>query len=88
MLPSGGRQDSVIFNELYRGIPVSDLSIVHHPQRTAMSTLALRKREDPPPLVMTAAKGRRCRIWDIAPALHCSIIGTCLSAAELRQFFV
>jgi len=67
---------------------VSDLSIVHRTQRTAMSTLALRKREDPPPLVMTDAKGRRCRIWDIAPSLHCSIIGTCLSAAELRQFFV
>ncbi|KZD24825.1 DUF2325 domain-containing protein [Tardiphaga robiniae] len=31
---------------------------------------------------------RRARIWDISPALHCSIIGTCLTAAELRQFFV
>jgi hypothetical protein len=31
---------------------------------------------------------RRCKIWDIAPAFHCSIIGTCLTAAELRHFFV
>jgi hypothetical protein len=37
---------------------------------------------------MTDTKGRRSKIWDIAPALHCSIIGTCLSATELRQFFV
>jgi hypothetical protein len=53
-----------------------------------VSSLSLRGRNDPPPLVMTDAKGRRSRIWDIAPTLHCSIIGTCLSAAELRQFFV
>src|ERR1700709_2269263 len=37
---------------------------------------------------MTDTKGRRSKIWDISPTLHCSIIGTCLSAAELRQFFV
>jgi hypothetical protein len=53
-----------------------------------MSTHVLRERVDPPPLVVTDAKGRRSKIWDIAPSLHCSIIGTCLSAAELRQFFV
>jgi hypothetical protein len=53
-----------------------------------MSTHVLRERADPPPLVVTDAKGRRSKIWDIAPTLHCSIIGTCLSAAELRQFFV
>ena len=53
-----------------------------------MSTHVLRERADPPPLVATDAKGRRSKIWDIAPTLHCSIIGTCLSAAELRQFFV
>jgi hypothetical protein len=67
---------------------VSDLSIVRQGQRSGMSALLLRGREDPPPLVVTDAKGRRAKLWDIAPALHCSIIGTCLSAAELRQFFV
>jgi len=46
-----------------------------------------RRENDLPPLVATDAKGRRCKIWDIAPSLHCSIIGTCRSAAELRQFF-
>jgi hypothetical protein len=67
---------------------VSDLSVVHQNQRSAVSTLLLRGRDDPPPLVVTDAKGRRSKLWDIAPSLHCSIIGTCLSAAELRQFFV
>jgi Uncharacterized protein conserved in bacteria (DUF2325) len=67
---------------------VSDLSVVHQNQRSAISTLALRGRDDPSPLVVTDAKGRRSKLWDIAPSLHCSIIGNCLSAAELRQFFV
>jgi len=28
---------------------------------------------------------RRTRIWELSPHLHCSIVGTCLSTAELRQ---
>jgi Uncharacterized protein conserved in bacteria (DUF2325) len=67
---------------------VSDLSIVNHNHRPGASALMLRGRNEPPPLVMADAKGRRSKIWDIAPTLHCSIIGTCLSAAELRQFFI
>lgn len=67
---------------------MSDLSVVHQNQRSATSTLLLRGRDDPPPLVVTDAKGRRSKLWDMAPSLRCSIIGTCLSAAELRQFFV
>jgi hypothetical protein len=34
----------------------------------------------------TAAK--RGKIWDLADTLHCSIIGTCLSTAELRHVLV
>jgi len=34
---------------------------------------------------LTAAAGRR-KIWEFATNLHCSIIGTCLSTAELRIF--
>jgi hypothetical protein len=30
---------------------------------------------------------RRDRIWNLSPSLHCSIIGTCLSTAALRQLF-
>jgi Uncharacterized protein conserved in bacteria (DUF2325) len=33
------------------------------------------------------APGRR-KIWDFATNLHCSIIGTCLSTAELRQILI
>jgi hypothetical protein len=43
---------------------------------------------DPPPLVAPDSSGRRSKIWDIVPWLHCSIVGTCLSAAELRQLFL
>jgi hypothetical protein len=32
--------------------------------------------------------GRRKKIWDTTPMVHCSIIGTCLTAAALRQVFV
>jgi hypothetical protein len=67
---------------------VSDLSVVHQNQRSATSALLLRGRDEPPPLVVTDAKGRRSKLWDMAPSLRCSIIGTCLSAVELRQFFV
>ena len=66
---------------------MSDLSVVHH-HRAGASILLPRRQNDLSPLVATDAKGRRSKIWDIAPSLHCSIIGTCLSAAELRQFFV
>jgi hypothetical protein len=31
---------------------------------------------------------RRSRIWELADTLHCSIIGTCLSNAELRHVLV
>ena len=31
---------------------------------------------------------RRAKIWDLSGSLHCSIVGTCLTASELRQFFV
>jgi hypothetical protein len=61
---------------------------VQFDQRSETSTLLHRERSNPP-LVMVDPRGtRRSRIWDISPSLHCSIIGTCLSAAELRQFFV
>ena len=43
----------------------------------------------PPPLAATSRDGKqRTKIWELSPSLHCSVIGTCLSAGELRQFFV
>lgn len=35
-----------------------------------------------------AGSARRTRIWELAASLHCSIVGTCLSAGELRQLLV
>ena len=29
---------------------------------------------------------RRTKIWELSGSLHCSIIGTCLTASELRRF--
>jgi hypothetical protein len=43
-------------------------------------------RDPPEPLWREAAK--RSRIWELAPSLHCSIIGTCLSTAELRRVLI
>ena len=61
---------------------------VQFDQRSETST-RLHREPARPPLVKADPKGeRRCKIWDISPTLHCSIIGTCLSAIELRQFFV
>jgi len=34
---------------------------------------------------VAAPKVPRKRIWDLSTQYHCSIIGTCLSAAELRK---
>jgi hypothetical protein len=68
---------------------VSAPSFVQLDQRSGTSTLLHRERTNPPPLVAVDPKGnRRSKIWDISSSLHCSIIGTCLTAAELRQFFV
>jgi predicted metal-dependent phosphoesterase TrpH len=32
-----------------------------------------------------ASPKQRTRIWELHHSLHCSIVGTCLTAAELRQ---
>jgi len=41
------------------------------------------------PLVVTDREGRkRSKIWDISPWLHCSVIGTCLTAGELRRLCI
>ena len=33
----------------------------------------------------SAGRARRTRVWELSNHLHCSIVGTCLSTAELRQ---
>jgi Uncharacterized protein conserved in bacteria (DUF2325) len=67
---------------------MSSLFLVHQTPLAGNSTFTPRGPNVLSPLVASDTRGRRPKIWDIAPSLHCSIIGTCLSAAELRQFFV
>jgi hypothetical protein len=38
--------------------------------------------------LLARAPRQRTKLWEFGPNLHCSIIGTCLSTAELRQVFV
>ncbi|MBN8938979.1 MAG: DUF2325 domain-containing protein [Rhizobiales bacterium] len=67
---------------------MSILTVLHRHQQTGVG-MVLERARGPAPLVVNDPRGhRRSKIWDISPHFHCSIIGTCLSAAELRQFFV
>jgi hypothetical protein len=43
---------------------------------------------DTSPEIRTKALKRRAKIWELNSTLHCSIIGTCLSAAELRRLLI
>jgi hypothetical protein len=71
---------------------------IDHPSWAASTALVRPKaswcpcepRPVPAPSVaaLTAAEAgpvRRTRIWDLSPSLHCSIIGTCLTAHDLRR---
>ena len=40
------------------------------------------------PQAPNVVKAQRRKTWEISPTFHCSIIGTCLTAAELRQLIV
>ena len=42
-------------------------------------------RTIPPALIKREAASRRTKIWEFDANLHCSIVGTCLSTADLRQ---
>ena len=52
-----------------------------------LQRLGARKLGDPAEENITPAPGRR-KLWDFATHLHCSIIGTCLSTAELRHILI
>src|SRR5262245_32188947 len=43
---------------------------------------------DVSPEIRAKVLKRRAKIWELNTSLHCSIIGTCLSAAELRRLLV
>ena len=41
---------------------------------------------EPAPVVSSEPKRRR--IWDLSSNFHCSIVGTCLTTAELRHILI
>lgn len=62
------------------------MNAISQPAPMMPNATALLRRLDPPPaLIRRDAAPRRTRIWEFATNLHCSIIGTCLSAVELRS---
>ncbi len=52
---------------------------------TSVLTRPFDFRAIPPTLVKRETAPRRTKIWEFNTNLHCSIIGTCLSNAEIRQ---
>jgi hypothetical protein len=65
---------------------MAGICVLHNdPTRASRAFQAFDVRE-PEPFEFGAS--RRARLWELSPNLHCSIVGTCLTAAELRQVFV
>src|SRR5882757_11427976 len=56
--------------------------------RTAPLVLATPRLIAPDPESLASRGPRRTKIWELSSHLHCSIVGTCLSTAELRQILV
>lgn len=48
--------------------------------------LSLLAKRDTQPTLPDGGKAQRRKTWEISSTFHCSIIGTCLTAAELRHF--
>lgn len=66
---------------------MSSLTVLHRSRPIEPPSLANRLR--PPAFGEEGPhSARRRKIWAISPHFHCSIIGTCLTASELRQVFV
>lgn len=67
-----------------RAVP---LAIGRPPMLLAVSSLLERPPEIAPE-IEPAKPSRRTRIWDLSHHIHCSIIGTCLAAGELRLILI
>ena len=78
--------DIAIYNEIYRSMPIE----LSRP-RTNLSASIAGRFSPPSNTLFDAQVGlemRRRRIWEISSYLHCSIVGTCLTTAELRQILI
>src|ERR1700678_3984620 len=65
---------------------MASLCILHNDPtgaRGGFSALAAPKSDAP-----ELSGSRRAKMWELSGLLHCSIIGTCLTASELRRFFI
>src|SRR5215468_903361 len=68
------------------------------PLPRSMVPMKARPPPYPPPLVGEGREGageftppvsrRRTAIWDMHHSMHCSIVGTCLSSAEIRRLLI
>ncbi|WP_158810172.1 DUF2325 domain-containing protein [Beijerinckia sp. L45] len=67
---------------------MSAQTVLNYKSETNLGALLKRVHAPEPAVTVDPKSERRIKIWDIAPMFHCSIVGTCLTAAELRQFFV
>jgi hypothetical protein len=65
---------------------MASFSLLHSDPTCAREVFIASAAPEPEP--EDTAERRRTKIWDLSDSLHCSIVGTCLSAAELRRFFV
>jgi hypothetical protein len=75
-----------------RGAQLLTNVFAHGPGRTerpAAATLASLQPHQPAVVVAKrASPARRASIWGLHHSLHCSIIGTCLSSADLRRLLI
>ena len=78
--------DIAISNTIYRSMTIE----LPRPRTNLSASIA--GGFSPPSNSLFDAQGglekRRRRIWEISGYLHCSIVGTCLTTAELRQILI
>lgn len=63
---------------------MSNVCVLHRSPTSATAAFAATFAAPSPALDF--ADGRRSKLWELSSHFHCSIVGTCLTAHELRQF--
>ncbi|GGF70334.1 hypothetical protein GCM10007301_32630 [Azorhizobium oxalatiphilum] len=65
----------------------SPVLLRHFAERAGMLPSARKGLAEDVPAPIVTGEGRREHLWELSSNLHCSIIGTCLSTADLRSHF-
>lgn len=60
-------------------------SASHNAMTMSQSAVSVTTSRERPDRESNKSEGRRTKIWNLPDALHCSIIGTCLTSGELRS---